>query len=321
MTRVILLPIALVLSAAHCTSRPPTPEEQKPEPPPPPAKVVEVPAGFALEHFGNAPDLRALIKVTDPELDKLWTDGDVVVVRRQSERCAFVRRGHRVEPLIPCPKVADPKAARQSLDLVPTRFAQALVEGSLSLTKGKLEGAVRVPSGWVRALLAPLGLPEVELEPELEVRVYGTEGGVGFGLEISVNEDLLERLGRFDLTKRYGGFPEYVSDVRAWGDGNSFQWIVRLDGGGAGVRLAGRQLRLAVQTGEAWKAGLDGLLRAAQTSAGVIPLLALEGLSVEVTPDDKMRPIVQEKPLPTRPVLGQLAARLKRWLAEVKEEP
>jgi len=321
MTRVIVLPIALVLSAAHCTSRPPAPLDQKPEPPPPPAKVVEVPAGFALEHFGQAPDLRALIKVTDPELDKLWTDGDLVLVRRQSERCVFVRRGHRVEPLIPCPKAADPKAAMQSLDLVPTRFAQVLVEGSLIVPKGKLEGSVRVPSAWVQALLAPLGLPEVELEAELEVSVYGSEEGTGVALEFGVNEELLERLGRFDLSKRYGGFPDYVSDVRAWGDGSSFQWIVRLDGGGAGVRLVGRRLRLAVHTGEAWKAALDNLLRATEASPGLIPLLTIEGLSLKSLPDAKLRPTAQEKALPTRPVLGQLAARLKRWLAEVKEEP
>ena len=140
-------------------------------------------------------------------------------------------------------------------------------------------------------------------------------------LEFGVNEELLERLGRFDLSKRYGGFPDYVSDVRAWGDGSSFQWIVRLDGGGAGVRLVGRRLRLAVHTGEAWKAALDNLLRATEASPGLIPLLTIEGLSLKSLPDAKLRPTAQEKALPTRPVLGQLEARLKRWLAEVKEEP
>ena len=55
------------------------------------------------------------------------------------------------------------------------------------------------------------------------------------------------------IWRRYGGFVDYVRDVRAW-DGQSFQWILRLDGGGVGVRLDGRQVRIGVQAGTEWKA-------------------------------------------------------------------
>ena len=115
------------------------------------------------------------------------------------------------------------------------------------------------------------------------------------------------------IWRRYGGFVDYVRDVRAWGDGQSFQWILRLDGGGVGVRLDGRQVRIGVQAGAEWKAQLDVLLRATQASAARIPVLDVPGVALGVEEAVHLRLLAQEKALPARGILRQLAARLSRW--------
>jgi len=321
MNRIGFFLVALTRSSAHCTSQSVQPVVPKVEkPPPPPLKELEVPVGFQLVHFGQGAELRTLIKAVDPQLFNRWTKGDLIVLRRDQSMCVFLRLGHQIETISPCPRPEGVPVETQKIALKPTLFGQALHDGSVVLKPGSVKGSAWLSSQWLRTALQSLGLPQVDLADMLELRAFAQSENSGFALEFKVAEDLLERLGRFDLAKRYGGFADYVRDVRAWGDGTSFQWIVRLDEGGAGLRLDGRRLRLAVQTGSVWKEQLDTLLRATQTQSIQFPILTVPNLAVAIDDGVKLRLVVEQKPLPTRPVLRQLTARLARWLAKAEEE-
>ena len=321
MNRVAILPIALTLSAAHCTSQSAgsvNPQAEKPAPPP--VKAIEAPAGFQLFHFGRGAEFKIMVKALYPELFTRWSQGDLIVLKRDELICASLRIGHQIETITPCPKTTDAVAKPETVVLKHTLFSQALQDGWLVLKPGSGAGSAQVPRGWLLALLEPLGLPVVDLPEVLEIRSFGQPEGTGFAFDFVVAEDVLERLGRFDLSKRYGGFADYVRDVRAWGDGATFQWIIRLDGGGAGLRVDGRRLRLAVQAGSAWKEQLDALLRAEQIQPIDLPVLSAPGLSIRVEQGTKLGLRSEQKPLPTRTVLQQLEARLVRWLATAEEE-
>ena len=321
MNRVIFVPIALMLSAAHCTSqsaKPVSPKIEKPAPPP--IKEMKAPVGYELLHFGAGAGFRALIKVLDPQLFKRWTQGDLIVLQGKQSRCSFLRLGHEIETLSPCPETRGVEPKPMKISLTPTIFGQPLKDGTLLLEPGSVDGSASVPSDWLNALLKPMRFPDVDLTETLDVRTFGQPDGTGFAFEFELAEEVLERLGRFDLSKRYGGFADYVRDVRAWGDGHRFQWILRLDGGGVGLRLEDRRVRLALQTGAVWKEQLDALLRATQTHAIQIPVLSVPDLSIMVEEGIKLRLHVEQKPLPSRAVLRQLSARLTRWLAKAEEE-
>ena len=322
MRRMIIVPVVLALGAAHCTAR--TPQEQPPAapaPPPPPVTELAVPKGFMLEHFGRGDTLRRIVQVQYPEAHQQWSDGDLIVVSGANTPCFLVRLGHRIERLTPCPGLDASGGEKRMLALKPTRWGRALTGGRYALPASKAAGAARVTGDALRQLLRPLGLPDVEHDESLAVSVYGREDGTGFALSFPIAEDAQERLGRFDLARRYGGFVDYVRDVRAWGDGQSFQWILRLDGGGVGVRLDGRQVRIGVQAGAEWKAQLDVLLRATQASAAQIPVLDVPGVALGVEEAVHLRLLAQEKALPTRAILRQLAARLSRWRDREEDEP
>jgi len=278
-----------------------------------------VPSGFAIEHFGDAADLRIVIKSVDPELDLLWQTGSLITLRRNEARCAYARIGPEIQPLRPCEQALGGDAGSTTLQLTSRRFGVPLSEGVVLLERIKDSDAVIVPRAWLRAWLAPLGLPDLATADPLPIRVFASEGGNGFALEWQLAEDAPAALGRFDLTRRYGGFADYVSDVRAWGDGSKFQWMLRLDGGGVGLRLVGRTLRLAVQSGSDWQQALDGTLGASKIAAATLPVLQIDGLALQLDPAGSLRPVTLEKPLPTTALLRQLAARLKRWLAKPKE--
>ena len=310
-----------VLGAAHCTANAPeaTSEKVAPKVLLPPARDITVPEGYVIEHFGDADDLRRLIKVTDPELDKLWAKGSLITLRRDQATCAYARVGPAILPLRPCPEAA-PKGPQKTLKLAFHRFGVPLVDGVVPLERAEKTDALLINRAWLIALFEPIGLPLVATSDPVPLRVFTTDEGRGFALEMPLTEDVLAALGRFDLMRRYGGFADYVSDVRAWGDGKKFQWMLRLDGGGVGLRLVGQTLRLAVQSGPKWQETLDGVLRATTTKAVRLPLVQVDGLAVEVDPSGHLRPMAIEKALPATQLLRQLAARLKRWLAKSKEE-
>ena len=93
-----------------------------------------------------------------------------------------------------------------------------------------------------------------------------------------------------------------------------------IGGGGAGMRLDGRKVRLAVQAGAEWEQGLDALLRGSKAAWVPLPVLAVEGLVADAAPGQGWRLRAPEKPLPTRSLLRQLAARLARWTAKTEEQ-
>jgi len=285
----------------------------------PPAREITVPSGFVIEHFGDAPDLRAVIKVLDPELDSLWQNGSLITLRRNGSRCAYARLGAEIHPLRPCEQALGGDAGSTTLALESRRFGVPLSQGAVILERVKGSDTVIVPRAWLTAWLAPLGLPVLATADPVPLRVFASEEGRGFALEWVIAEDALAALGRFDLTRRYGGFADYVSDVRAWGDGSKFQWILRLDGGGVGLRLVGRTLRLAVQSGSDWQQALDQLLGRPNLAAASLPVLQIDGLALRLDPAGTLRPMAVKNPLPTTPLLRQLAARLQRWLAKPKE--
>jgi hypothetical protein len=337
--RLVLVLAVLLLSAAHCALRDKVSKSPQPAPTsvlkPSPATQIEAPAGYVIEHYGDAEDLRLWIKNSDPELFKLWTLGSLITLQKGETRCAFARVGAQIRVLRPCPlpqksahlasdagehdgALAPP--ATRFLPLVTHRFGVPLVEGWAALAQAETPVSRRLPRAWLEAFLAPIGQPLPATDEILEIQIFGADEGAGLAFAFELSDDLLGAIGRFDLKARYGGQADYVNDVRAWGDGRYFQGMLRLHGGGVGLRLQGKNLRLAVYGGADWQQKLDALLRSEKPGPALFPLLQLDGWAIVFDPERGLSTRRLEKPLPTAALLGQLAARLKRWRSEPEED-
>ena len=316
MIRALVSLIALCLGAATCAKRPaPDQDPAKPVPPPPPAKEATVPAGYALEHFGDGEAFKLLVAALHPELAKAWGEGSIGVLRRGDHRCAISRQGPNVTPIVPCEQ--GPEGATQVLPLAPTLFGLGMSDGWVAASP---RAGFQMKSADLARALAPLVLPDVDLPEQVLVNVEARADGSGQAIALELGEDAIERIARFDLRRRYGANNDYVGSVRAWGDGKHYQWITKLEGGGAGLRLDGRKLRIAVQAGAAWQDGLDQLLRSPGDALGPFPSLLSPELVLRLDEARGWTIEAAEKPLPTAGLLRQLAARLRRWRAP-KETP
>jgi hypothetical protein len=326
----------LLLSAAHCalrdTGTKPAEPELTPDKKSPPASEIEAPAGYVIEHFGDAEDLRLWVQKSDSELFKLWTLGSLITLRSGETRCAFARVGPEIRVLRSCPLPAPvgPAAGEHQgavnspkthvLPLSAHRFGVPLVDGWVALTQGEIASSRRIPRVWLEAFLAPIGQPLPATDEVLQMQIFGADEGSGLALDFQLTDDLLGAIARFDLKARYGGLADYINDVRAWGNGQYFQGMLRLHGGGVGLRLEGKDLRLAVYSGAEWQQKLDALLRSKIPGPALLPLLQLEGWAIVVDPERGLSAQRLEKPLPTAALLGQLAARLQRWRNEPEED-
>ena len=81
------------------------------------------------------------------------------------------------------------------------------------------KGQLRVERALLERYLAPLGVPPRATKDPVDVQVFGLPDGSGWGLSFELTEPVLAALARFDLTRRYGAYADYVRSVRAWGDG------------------------------------------------------------------------------------------------------
>ena len=217
----------LSVLAAHCALRE-VPNAAVPQDagPAPEVKTVKVPQGFALHHMGEGKDLRRIVGQLDPDLLAKWTQGSLVTLSRGSESCAYLRLGTKLTTLKACAADEAPDAGPWvTLPLEPHRFGRPLVDGVVPFDGLQAEGRVAVPRALLMRYLEPVGLPLVETADVVDVVVSGTPDGSGLCLAFELKDDVLGPLGRFDLTRRYGGFADYVHSVRAWGDGKHFQWM------------------------------------------------------------------------------------------------
>ena len=308
--------VVVAIGAAHCARQAPAPAQVVDAGPPPVPTSLSVPAGLAITHIGDDEALRRLVHRTMPELGKLWRTGFLITGQLGKRRCSWVRVVAEITAIEPCaPAVSGDAGATKTrqLPLLPQRFGRILDAGVIPFDGVAEGGEISVPRALLDRLLAPLNLPDFESADPVKLTVHIGDGGASISIALAVLGDLRGRFGRFDLSRRYGAYRGYARDVRAWGDAAYFQWIVRLEGGGAGLRAKEGKLRVAMVAGSDWKTRLDALLRGAEGAWGPVAIPGHDDLILEAVVGRGLRLVAAEKPLPTAPLMRQLAPRMKRW--------
>jgi hypothetical protein len=170
------------------------------------------------------------------------------------------------------------------------------------------------------ALTDFLKLPDVaEFGPQSLTWVRFADG-TGIGMELRFGNSPMGVLSRYDLAMRFGGPRAYRNDVKAWGAHDQFHWVLRLEGGGAGIAIDGLVLRAGIVSGNEWSASLERLLSGLPEGPQDLTVPSFSALTVEPVEGRGLRLSLDGSPLPAALLLVHLARRLVDFAPSVEEK-
>jgi hypothetical protein len=287
----------------------------------PPTEVI-VPAGFVAEFVGSSPLARRLMpdfgEPGDARADEVR-----VVGRLNGQPCGF-SFGPNGRRSLPSPQSAacavDPEEVGVSMSLLPMLWGRTLEQDILAFSGIGADRIWAVDPAQLSLLTALLKLPDVaEFGPQSLAWVRFADG-TGIGMELRFAKSPMVALSRYDLALRFGGPRAYRNDVKAWGAHDQFHWVLRLEGGGAGVAIDGLVVRVGIVSGKEWSVSLERLLSGLPEGPQDLTVPNFSALTVEPVEGRGLRLSLDRSPLPAALLLVHLARRLVDFAPSVEEK-